>query len=91
VKFYASFGQVHTHRIGGNTYDCDSLMLVEAPDEITARRGIYQATGGKWCGTYHESQLPEIMRSFHRGVINHDTPLFAEDWIPKDTEAANED
>jgi hypothetical protein len=75
MKFYISFGQAHAHSIAGMTFDKDSLMLVEAGSELIARLGVSKLTGGKWCGTYHESELASVQRFFPRGVINEDAPL----------------
>jgi hypothetical protein len=82
VRFYISFGQVHAHSIDGKTYDKDSLMLIEAPGELVARVGVNQITGGKWCGIYSETQLPEMLHYFPRGVINADRPveIYIEDY-----------
>ena len=75
MKFYISFGQTHAHRIDGRTYDCDSLMLVEAPGELVARIGLNQLLAGKWCGLYQEAELPDMLRYYRRGVINADRPV----------------
>ena len=75
MKFYISFGQAHTHRINGQTYDCDSLMEVEYPDEITARISLNRELK-TWCGIYREEQLPELIsKYFNRGVINKNSPV----------------
>lgn len=78
MKFYASFGQEHAHRINNQTYDLDSLLLVGAPDVISARLAIHELTGGHWCGTYTEEELPGVLHYFPRGILNADNPIIAE-------------
>ena len=78
MNFYISFGQAHAHRINNRTYDCDSLMLVQADDEIAARLHVHKLTGGRWCGTYKAEDLPTVLGFFPRGVINGDDPIIAE-------------
>jgi len=80
VKFYISFGQSHAHRVGNHTYDCDSLMLVEAPDEISARIGMNTQISNRWCGIYAEDKLPEVIGYFPRGVINEHEPVEFPAW-----------
>ena len=75
MKFYISFGQAHAHRIDGFTYDCDSLMLVEAPGELAARLGVNKLINGKWSGLYQESDLQDVIKYFPRGVINERKPV----------------
>ena len=74
MKFFISFGQGHAHRIDGFTYDCDSLMLVEAKDEMTARLGLNQLLKGKWSSLYHQLSS-DTLRYFPRGVINVTRPV----------------
>lgn len=75
MKFYISFGQNHTHRINGHTYDCDSLMLVEALSEVEARLHVINLIGRKWAFMYPEGDLTETLPYFPRGVINADDPV----------------
>ena len=84
MKFYISFGQAHAHRIDGLTYDADSLMLVEAPGELVARLGVNKLTEGRWSSLYQETELPNVLHYFPRGVINQDKPVvvFIEDYKP---------
>jgi hypothetical protein len=63
MKFYISFGQAHAHRINNRTFDCDSLLLVEAPDEISARIGMNTEISNRWCGIYKEEDLVDWLLS----------------------------
>lgn len=78
MTFYISFGQSHAHSIDGLTYDKDSLMCVEAPDEISARIGVNKLLNGIWCGIY--TDLDTVAHYFPRGVINADRPLEFPAW-----------
>ena len=82
MNFYISFGQAHAHRINNRTYDCDSLMLVQAETEIAARLHVRMLTGGLWSGTYKAEDLPDVLRYFPRGVINVDDPIIVERMEP---------
>lgn len=84
MKFYISFGQAHAHSINGQTFDKDSLMAVEASDEIDARIYVNAVTGGRWSSLYYPDQLPEVAHYFPRGVINADKPLVVENIIDYD-------
>ncbi len=69
--FYISFGQAHTHRIDGKTYDCDSLMKVEAENEIAARLQTMDILGNnKWSSIYPAADLEEALKYYPRGVLN---------------------
>lgn len=74
-RFYISFGQEHTHAVAGQTFDKDSLMLVEAPGELIARLGINKLLDRKWSSLYQEDQLSEVAHYFPRGVINETRPV----------------
>lgn len=75
MKAYISFGQEHTHRINGQTYDCDSLMEVEGPDEFAIRLALNR-TIKRWCGLYYEKDMHMFPKYFPRGVINKDKPIY---------------
>lgn len=68
-KFYITFGQIHTHRINGKTFDRDCVAEVEAETEEAAR-GIFYP---KFCFSYKESEFiskkDKMMNYFPRGVI----------------------
>ena len=72
MEFYISFGQAHTHSINGQTFDKDSLMLVDADDEINARLYVNAITGGRWSSIYYPDELPKLLHYFPRGVLNAD-------------------
>jgi hypothetical protein len=78
TNFYISFGQVHAHSINGRTYDKDSLMLVQADNEINARLYVNAITGGKWSSLYWEEELVDFIGYFPRGVLNRDAPIMVE-------------
>lgn len=75
MRFYVSFGQAHVHRVNGMTFDADSLMMIEAENELQARIGLNQMFAGKWCGIYYDQQLGEYLRYFPNGVKNPRHPV----------------
>jgi hypothetical protein len=80
MKFYISFGQAHAHRINNRTFDCDSLLLVEAPDEISARIGMNTEISNRWCGIYKEEDLVEMIGYYPRGILNATAPIVFPSW-----------
>ena len=75
MKFLISFGQAHTHRINGMTYDCDSLLEVDYPDEITARISLNMELK-QWCGIYKVDEVNQsFLALFPRGVLNAGDPV----------------
>ncbi len=67
MKYYISFGQIHTHSHNGKTLDKDSIGVIEAPDEESARVQAFEWFGRKWGTIYREK--PD-MWLFPRGLIN---------------------
>lgn len=70
MEFYISFGQTHTHRIYGQTYDCDSLWRIEAPNEHEARQYVHSVIGNKWSDIYNEKDVNQFLKYYPRGIIN---------------------
>ena len=65
-KFIITFGQNHTHRIDGKTFDCDCVAEVEAEDEEQAR-SVFMP---EFCFSYPENKFDKTdMRFFPRGRI----------------------
>lgn len=74
-RYYITFGQSHTHRINGVTFDCDSLMIVRAESEEEARTVVRELTNNRYCTSYTQKRLDEdsdFMRHFSRGAIELD-------------------
>ncbi len=69
-KYIITFGQLHTHRIQGKTFDCDCVAEVEAEDEQAARDLFYP----RFCFSYPENKFDEDdMKFYHRGKIKINT------------------
>lgn len=70
-RFFVSFGQVHTHRINGKTFDCDVLMELVEPDYNTAYERAHELTGGIFGTVYTEEQAqkPGFMELFPNGSM----------------------
>lgn len=67
MRFFFSFGQGHTHRVNGKTFDCDSIVEIHADNEPEARQKMFNTFGKKWFTSYTEENFqPEY---FPRGVI----------------------
>lgn len=71
IPTYVTFGQDHAHRVGGVTFDKDSVALIMAPSVSAGRERAFELFGPKFCTTY--SQEPEL-RHFPRGVIPVERP-----------------
>ena len=69
ISSYFSFGQDHAHRLGGHTLDCDVIIEINAVDDISARRRMFELFGDKWSFQYEN--LPD-MDYFSRGIFNVD-------------------
>jgi len=67
MKFYFTFGQIHTHRINGKTFDCDSVVEIHAKTESEAREKMFDIFGNKWFTSYPEDKLQ--LEFFPRGII----------------------
>ncbi len=69
IRYFFSFGQVHTHRYGEVTLDCDSIVQIDAPDYGAAREKMVDHFGQAWHMQYtDETYQPEY---FPRGVVLH--------------------
>ena len=65
MKTYVTFGQGHTHRINGKTFDTDCVALLDG-----GRDAVFETFGRKWCFEYSEEHFDKIdMKYFPRGVI----------------------
>ena len=66
MQVYFTFGQIHTHRVNGKTFDCDSVAMIEAGSENEARNRAFELFGPKW----HNSSITiPNMDYYPRGVI----------------------
>lgn len=64
-KYYFTFGQSHTHRVNGFTWDCDVICCINASSEGIARDLMFESFGDKWAMSY--SKCPDLS-FFPRGV-----------------------
>lgn len=68
MNIYITFGQVHTHRVNNQTFDCNSVALIVANTHEEGRQRAVEAFGLKFCRSFTE--LEEVSMSFYpRGVI----------------------
>lgn len=68
-KFYFTFGQNHSHVVNGEFFDKDCVAEVEADTHAEARQIAFDAFGPKFCTSYDESVLADIIKFYPRGVI----------------------
>lgn len=80
TNYYVTFGQEHTHRLNNQTYDCDSILLVQAVNELTAREELNRMFEGKWSSIYTEEMYEknDLGSYFPRGILNWDKPYILE-------------
>jgi hypothetical protein len=65
MKTYVTFGQGHTHRVNGKTFDCDSVAVVNGD-----RDTVFEIFGPKFCFEYAEEEFDMTsMKYFPRGLI----------------------
>ena len=68
-KFYITFGQAHTHRVNGKTFDKNCLCEIEAESHEQARERAFEVFDGVFCTSYGEDKLDEFLPYFPRGII----------------------
>lgn len=70
LKFYFTCGQSHAHHVNGVTWDKNSVLEVEAPNENAARERVFRLVGPKWAFCYNEQDLTadEITQHFPNGI-----------------------
>lgn len=71
AKTYITFGQGHAHRVNNETFDCNSVAVIECENASDGRAKAFEYFGPKFCFEYHEDQFDHSsMRFFPRGLIN---------------------
>jgi hypothetical protein len=65
MKFYATFGQAHTHSVNGVTLDCDCVLEVEANSWKEAYDFCNKMFLGRWSSLYEEPHL----EYYPRGIV----------------------
>lgn len=71
-KILITFGQQHTHRVNGITFDCDSVAVIEAENHKEGREKAFELFGDKFFTSYLEEtfQRKHLIVYFPRGLIN---------------------
>jgi len=70
AKTYVTFGQVHTHRVNGKTFDCDCVAVIECEDAKSGRERAFELFGPKFFTTYFDDQWNGELDYFPRGLID---------------------
>ncbi len=71
ARIYITFGQSHTHRVNGKTFDCDCVAIFNASGEKEGRDLAWEYFGSAWCTSYTEEQFKkhDLAEYFSRGEI----------------------
>lgn len=70
AKHYVTFGQGHTHRVNGKTFDCDTVAVYEAENRKEGRDKAFEYFGPKFCMEYHGSEWNEKhLHYFPKGYV----------------------
>jgi len=56
-KYHFTFGQNHTHRINGFTYDCDVVCEIEAESYEKARGRMFGFFSDQWSHQYDPGEV----------------------------------
>ena len=64
---YVTFGQAHTHRVNGKTFDCNSVAVIESDTWEEGRAKAFELFGRQFCFEYF-NEKPD-MSFFPRGLI----------------------
>lgn len=67
TKIYITFGQVHTHRVNNQTFDCDCVAVIHCNDHGHGREIAFEHFGPKFAFSYDD---PPNMYYFPRGIMN---------------------
>ena len=67
MKTYVTFGQHHTHRVNGKTFDCDCVAVVDGD-----RAKVFEIFGRAFCFEYPEDRFDHncLDRYYPRGLID---------------------
>lgn len=69
-KTYVTFGQDHTHSIGGQTFDKDCVAVITTEKQEEGRDKAFELFGPKWCFEYPEHHWEEAqLVHFPRGYL----------------------
>ena len=70
MKTYVTFGQDHTHRVNGKTFDCDCVAVIHCDNAEDGRNKAFEYFGRKFCFEYPEEHFNHSsMYHYPRGLI----------------------
>lgn len=70
-KTFITFGQIHTHSVGGRTFDKDCVASIESSSEEEGRKKAFEYFGNKWHMSYFKEELDKDILDFYpRGIIS---------------------
>jgi len=70
MKTYVTFGQSHVHQVNNQTFNKDSVAVIEAKDANEGRELAFEFFGPKFFTTYSEEFWDESnLEWFPRGYI----------------------
>jgi hypothetical protein len=69
MKFYITFGQIHTHSINGITIDKDCIVEIECDNYDAARERAFDLFGKKFSFIRVTDDIQRSLHFFPRGII----------------------
>ncbi len=68
---FITFGQEHIHYINGETYDKDSVAVIETDSLVKGRERAFEIFGDKFCFEYPEKHWDnsKLEKYYPRGLI----------------------
>ena len=69
MKVYVTFGQAHTHSIGGRTIDRDCVVVIDCDNYAEGRAKAFELFGKKFAFCYPDDNSVD-MRYYPRGLFN---------------------
>ena len=69
MHVYITFGQAHTHRIGGKTFDADTIAKIPCTSTHEGRQKAFDLFGPQFFTNYTEEQIEAMLEKFPQMCI----------------------
>lgn len=72
INGYVTFGQIHTHSIGGKTFDKDCVAIIQAEHKLLLQRKAEEIFGSQWSRVFPEDgwDHDKHMQFYPRGYMS---------------------
>lgn len=70
MEIYITFGQNHTHRVNGVTFDKDTVARIKCKDKEEGKKLAFELFGDKFFTDYSYDQIQKSLEYFPRGIFN---------------------